>query len=112
MALPLFGKAPSHPVMFNPELIDMNTRASLLNALMEMNYETWLDEGDGYCYNQNTREVDNNITKNMCGDSILEEVLNTGGIIAVNTQEHMGSYSDSIANVPGIAAYFNDKYNL
>jgi len=30
----------------------------------------------------------------------------------VNTQEHMGSYSDSIANVPGIAAYFNDKYNL
>ncbi len=112
VALPLFGKAPSHPVMFNPELIDMNTRASLLNALMEMNYETWLDEGDGYCYNQNTREVDNNITKNMCGDSILEEVLNTGGIIAVNTQEHMGSYSDSIANVPGIAAYFNDKYNL
>ena len=48
----------------------------------------------------------------MCGDSILDEVLNTGGLIAVNTQEHMGSYSDSISNVPGITAYYEGKYDI
>ena len=112
VALPLFGKAPSHPVMYNPEKMDMYTRAAILNALMDMNGEEWIDEGAGYCYNKITQDVDREITPNMCGDSILDEILNTGGLIAVNTQEHMGSYSDSISNVPGIAAYFDGKYDI
>ena len=112
VALPLFGKAPSHPVMYNPEMMDMYTRAAILNALMDMNNEEWIDEGDGYCYNKVTHDVDREISPNMCGDSILDEILNTGGLIAVNTQEHMGSYSDSISNVPGIAAYFDGKYDI
>ncbi len=112
VALPLFGKAPSHPVMYNPEMMDMYTRAAILNALMDMNGEEWIDEGAGYCYNKITHDVDRDIAPNMCGDSILDEILNTGGLIAVNTQEHMGSYSDSISNVPGIAAYFDGKYDI
>lgn len=112
VALPLFGKAPSHPVMYNPDNMDMNTRAALLTALMDMNGETWVEEGNGYCYNQITRDVERELDRNMCGDSILDEILNTGGLIAVNTQEHMGSYSDSISNVPGIASYFGDKYDI
>jgi hypothetical protein len=79
---------------------------------MDMNSEVWVEEGDGYCYNQQSHEVDSDIPENMCGDSILAEILNTGGLIAVNTQEHMGSYSDSISNVPGIAAYFDGKYDI
>ena len=112
VALPLFGKAPSHPIMYNPDNMDMNTRAALLTALMDMNGETWVEEGDGYCYNQITRDVERELDRNMCGDSILDEILNTGGLIAVNTQEHMGSYSDSISNVPGISSYFGDKYDI
>ncbi len=112
VALPLFGKAPSHPVMYNPDNMDMNTRAALLTALMDMNGETWVDEGAGYCYNEITRDVERDLARNMCGDSVLDEVLNTGGLIAVNTQEHMGSYSDSISNVPGISSYFGDKYDI
>ena len=112
VALPLFGKAPSHPVMYNPDSLDMYTRTAILNALMEMNGETWIEEGSGYCYNEITREVDRDMDRNMCGDSLLDEVFNTGGFVAVNTQEHMGTYSDSISNVPGISAYFEDKYNL
>ena len=112
VALPLFGKAPSHPIMYNPDTMDMYTRAAILTALMDMNGEEWIDEGSGYCYNSLTRDVDNEIPQNMCGDSILDEVLNTGGLVAVNTQEHMGSYSDSISNVPGIAAYFDGKYDI
>ena len=98
--------------MYNPEMMDMYTRAAILNALMDMNNEEWIDEGDGYCYNKVTHDVDREIDPNMCGDSILDEILNTGGLIAVNTQEHMGSYSDSISNVPGIAAYFDGKYDI
>ena len=98
--------------MYNPDTMDMYTRAAILTALMDMNGEEWIDEGSGYCYNSLTREVDNEISPNMCGDSILDEVLNTGGLIAVNTQEHMGSYSDSISNVPGIAAYYEGKYDI
>ena len=112
VALPLFGKAPSHPVMYNPDSMDMNTRAALLTALMDMNGETWVDEGNGYCYNQITRDVERDLARNMCGDMILDEILNTGGLIAVNTQEHMGSYSDSISNVPGISSYFENKYDI
>jgi len=112
VALPLFGKAPSHPIMYNPDNMDMNTRAALLTALMDMNGETWVEEGDGYCYNQITRDVERDLARNMCGDLILDEILNTGGLIAVNTQEHMGSYSDSISNVPGISSYFGDKYDI
>ena len=112
VALPLFGKAPSHPIMYNPDNMDMNTRAALLTALMDMNGETWVEEGNGYCYNQITRDVERDLDRNMCGDSILDEILNTGGLIAVNTQEHMGSYSDSISNVPGISSYFGDKYDI
>ena len=77
-----------------------------------MNYESWIEEGDGYCYNTNSRSIDANLTQSSCGSSILSEVLNTGGLIAVNTQEHMGSYSDSISNVPGISAYFEDRYDI
>ncbi len=112
VALPLFGKAPSHPVMYNPDSMDMNTRAALLTALMDMNGETWVEEGSGYCYNQITRDVERDLARNMCGDMILDEILNTGGLIAVNTQEHMGSYSDSISNVPGISSYFENKYDI
>ena len=61
VALPIFGKAPSHPIMFNPEMMDMYTRAALLNALMDMNGESWIEEGTGYCYNQLTHEVDRDI---------------------------------------------------
>ena len=75
--------------MYNPDTMDMYTRAAILTALMDMNGEEWIDEGSGYCYNSLTRDVDNEIPPNMCGDSILDEVLNTGGLIAVNTQEHL-----------------------
>ena len=61
--------------MYNPERMDMYTRAAILNALMDMNGESWVEEGDGYCYNQFTHEVDREIAKNMCGDSVLDEIL-------------------------------------
>ena len=38
-------------------------------------------------------------------------MLNTPGIISTTTEDHLGSYSEAIRNIPGISAYFNGKYS-
>ena len=49
---------------------------------------------------------------NNAGDlEILDDVLGTPGITITNSSLHMGTYGDSIEEVPGIAAYLNDKVN-
>ena len=50
--------------------------------------------------------------KNNCGDEILSNVLNTPGLIRVTSQDHLGSYSDLISNIPGISNYFSDKFEI
>ena len=118
IALPAFGQAPSHPVMYNPDRLDMQTRTAILNALMSMNSQMYIENytvaGSSYtgCYDLTTHRVDSTSPKNTCGDEILENVLNTPGIVRVNSQEHLGSYSGLISNVPGISAYYDDKFDI
>tara|TARA_B100000029_G_C17323447_1_gene869047 strand:- start:218 stop:850 length:633 start_codon:yes stop_codon:yes gene_type:complete len=116
--LTAFGQAPSHPVMYNPELLDMQTRTAILNALMTLNNEMYVVDysmgGNSYtgCYDITTHQIDSNSDKNTCGDEILSNVLNTPGLTRVNTQEHLGSYSSLIVNVPGISAYYDQKFSI
>ena len=39
------------------------------------------------------------------GREILNDVLNTAGMVASTGEEHLGTYSDAVSNVPGIQAY-------
>jgi len=116
--LPAFGQAPSHPVMYNPELLDMQTRTAVLNALMTLNNEMYVVDyvvgGNSFtgCYDVSTHQIDSNSDQNTCGGEILSNVLNTPGLTRVNTQEHMGSYSGLIVNVPGISAYYDQKFGI
>ena len=118
VALPAFGQAPSHPVMYNPDLLDVQTRTAILNALMSMNNEMYVVDypmmGTTYtgCYDFATHQVDSTSDMNTCGDQILENVLNTPGIVSVTTEEHLGSYSSIIENVPGISAYYDTKFEV
>ena len=118
IALPAFGQAPSHPVMYNPERLDMQTRTAILNALMSMNSEMYVENytmgGSSYtgCYDITTHQVDSTSAKNTCGSEILDNILNTPGLVRVNTQEHLGSYSSLISNVPGISAYYDTKFDI
>ena len=118
IALPAFGQAPSHPVMYNPERLDMQTRTAILNALMSMNSEMYVENytmgGSSYtgCYDITTHRVDSTSAKNTCGSEILDNILNTPGLVRVNTQEHLGSYSSLISNVPGISAYYDTKFDI
>ena len=116
--LPSYGSAPSHPVMYNPDRVDIQTRTAILNALLSMNDEMYVENyqmgGQTYtgCYNMNTHMVDADQPKNECGDQILTNILNTPGIVEVNTQEHMGIYGDLIGSIPGITTYFDTKYEI
>ena len=85
--LPEFGKAPSHPVMYNPELLDSTAVELVTAALVEMSDDTE-------------------------GSEILENVLNTPGIVATTAENHMSSYSSLVSNIPGISAYYSDKYTI
>jgi len=87
VALPAFGKSPSHPVMYNPNYLDSEITSKITNVLVEMSSDS---------------EAVN----------ILENILNTPGFIATNTSVHLGSYSSLISNIPGISAYYEDKFSL
>ena len=46
------------------------------------------------------------------GAAVLEGVLGTSGLVDTNASAHLGSYSDSVRNIPGIVEYFGTKYGL
>ncbi len=81
-----FGQVPSHPVMVSPNL-DEDTKQSLLNALLALN-----DDPDG--------------------QAILKDILNTPGITAVSTDEHLSSYGKIITHQPGIEDHLSAKARI
>tara|TARA_B110000211_G_C14041595_1_gene537023 strand:+ start:353 stop:1504 length:1152 start_codon:yes stop_codon:yes gene_type:complete len=116
--LPSYGAAPSHPVMFNPDHLDHEKSTVLLNALLSLNNEMYVenytigDESFTGCYNTDSHMVDNQSPQNQCGDQILENVLNTPGLAETTNEEHLGSYSSLISAIPGISTYFDSKFGI
>ena len=100
--------------MYNPARLDIQTRTAILNALLSLNDEIWTtemnDDGSGICYNKVTHSTDSTSVKNTCGSEILANILNTAGLVEANTQIHMGTYSAALSSIPGIFAYYDDKY--
>ena len=85
MIEPSFGQVPSHAVMVNPSHANDAKITSLTAALIALNTA----EG---------------------GEEILESVLNTPGLSAVNSQDHLGSFSAALDNIPGLVAEYEGKY--
>ena len=86
VALPAFGLAPSHPLMYQPDTVDDASRDLIVAALLDLNAT---DDGK----------------------SMLENILNTPGLIETDAQTHLGSYGGLIQHVPGIQTYLDDKYS-
>ena len=80
-----FGRAPSHPIMYNPDEMSDEMVKNLQDAFTTMS--------------SNDDDVE-----------ILQNVLSSPGITIINTEDHLGNYGSLIEDVPGIEAYFNDKY--
>tara|TARA_B000000557_G_scaffold61121_1_gene47884 strand:- start:299 stop:2422 length:2124 start_codon:yes stop_codon:yes gene_type:complete len=116
--LPAFGQAPSHPVMYNPTKLDVQTRTAILNALLAMNDEMYVVDyemqGQTYtgCYNKITHQIDSESERKSCGGEIMSNILGTSGLVEANTQEHLGSYSSLISAIPGISTYYDTKYEI
>ena len=95
VALPAFGQAPSHPVMYNPDMLDMQSRTAVLNALMSLNNMMYLENysmrGAIYtgCYDITVHQIDESLDRNLCGDEILSNVLNTQGLTRVLSLIHI-----------------------
>ena len=118
--LPSFGQSPSHPVMYNPDKLDIHTRNAILNAMLSWNDEMWIEDypmgGQNYtgCYNIVTHQIAD-IPMNQCGGEILSSVTSKGyGLKAGNSQNHLASYSDLLGSVPGLSEYYHsaDKYGI
>ena len=118
--LPSFGQSPSHPVMYNPELLNVHTRNAILNAILSWSDEMWIEDypmGDqNYtgCYNVVTHQVAD-IPMNQCGGEILSSVTSKGyKLVAGNSQNHLGSYSDLLGAIPGLSEYYHSegKYGI
>jgi len=84
--LPPFGQAPSHPLMYQPDSIDDETKSSLVAALVALN-------------------------ASEDGRQILANILNAPSVIEVDTASHLGDYGSLIEHVPGITAYLDEKFS-
>ena len=104
--------------MFNPETLNEEKKALVLEALLSLNEEEYLEDGilgDAIvtgCVNLVENTVNEGITASQCGDSILSNILNTGGLIETDTETHLGIYGSLIEAVPGISTYFDTKYKI
>lgn len=116
--LPSYGQAPSHPVMYNPETLSSDKQALILEALLSLNDEVYLENGvlgDATvtgCVDTNQNIVDDERNPSECGDNILSNILNTGGLIETDTETHLGLYGSLIEAIPGISTYFDTKYDI
>ena len=87
-----FGRAPSHPVMYNPEYLSAEQVTLLTDAFALMSKQV----ADG----GSQSDLD-----------ILDAVFNTPGFTIIDTEDHLGTYGTHIENVPGIQAYIAEKYD-
>jgi hypothetical protein len=117
--LPAWGSSPSHPIMYNPETLDVRTRNAILNSMLSWNDEIWVEnyEQNGEVYNGCFNTVTNSVSdlpQIQCGGEILSSVTSKGyGLAAGNSQNHLGSYSDLLSAIPGLSKYYHDeKYGI
>ena len=73
--------------MYNPEFVTDDTKIKIQNALVGMK-------------------------DNDEGAAILDSVLGTPGIVATDAATHLGTYGGLIGDIPGINAYYSDKYSI
>ena len=118
--LPSFGKSPSHPVMYNSENLGEEMSAAIQEAMLSWGNEMWVEDyqvgNEIYtgCYNLVSHQV-SEMPANQCGGEIISSVTSKGyKLVAGNTQDHLGSYSDLLGAIPGLSEYYHssEKYGI
>ena len=117
-ALTTLAPIPTNSIIYNPDLLDIQTRTAILNSLISLNYEMYLENystgGSTYtgCYDISIHVIDESSPRNTCGSEIMFNILDTSGLVRVTSQEHLGLYSDYITNIPGISSYYSDIFAI
>tara|TARA_Y100000588_G_scaffold58064_1_gene56302 strand:- start:1293 stop:3410 length:2118 start_codon:yes stop_codon:yes gene_type:complete len=100
------GRLPHPSVAYDPSVLDMVSRTSILNSLLSLNSEIFLENyttlGREYtgCYDFSTHKVNSSMPKEACGSEILSNALGSSGFSRTNSQRHLGSFSEVIRYVP------------
>ncbi|CAI8199731.1 MAG: Uncharacterised protein [Methanobacteriota archaeon] len=90
-----FGEIPASSVMYSPSHLDSRSRAAILNALLSLRYELYLEDasfgGSTYtgCYDISIHVINDTMPKERCGSEILTEVLESGGFVRSNAHGHL-----------------------
>ena len=116
LSLGQVGVSPSESVMYNPSTLDSRSRAAILNALVTLNYQMYLENysrpGFGTytgCYDISTHKVNSDNNREICGDEILNNILDGTGIVRTNSQEHLGLLSEVVSVVPGAYSFLQES---
>ena len=116
ISLPPLAPVPSDSIIYNPQIFDIQTRTAVLNALISLNYEMYLENfstrGSVYtgCYDISVHIIDETSEKNTCGSEIMRNILDTSSVIRVTSQEHLGQYSSLISIIPGISSHYSNVF--
>ena len=79
-----FGKSPSSALMYNPEYLDHSIAQDIAATLASM-------------------------SEDPDSSTLLLNTLNSPGIVATNSQDHLGGYSAIVVNIPGMQSYFTEN---
>lgn len=111
----VFDPLPTTSVVYNPSTLDVRSRTAVLNALVSLNYDMYLENystaGGTYtgCYDISIHKVDEDSPKGECGSEVLANILDGPGIVRATSQDHIGPFSDSIRHIPGVAEFFQEE---
>ncbi len=104
--LPSIGVLPYRSVIYDPTVLDMVSRTAVLNSLLSLNYEMFLDNfttmGSEYtgCYDISIHKIDESSPRGACGSEILSNSLISTGVSRATSQSHLGPLSTLMGNLP------------
>ena len=105
--LPPIGSLPYKSVIYDPRVLDMVSRTAVLNSLLSLNYEMFLDNfttmGREYtgCYDISIHKIDENSPREACGSEILSNSLYSSAVSRATPQSLLGQISGLIGILPG-----------
>ncbi len=104
--LPTLGRLPHSSVIYDPSVLDMVSRTSVLNSMISLNFEMYLENyttlGREYtgCYDISIHKVDESSPRGACGSEILSSALESSGFARTTSQSHLDPLSVVIRNLP------------
>ncbi len=106
LALPPIAEYPTPSIMYNPSNLSVVTRTTILNSLLSLNGEMYLENftslGRSYtgCYDISIHKVDDESPRGACGSEILKALFRSNGVSRTTTQAHLEGLNAMLSVLP------------